>query len=178
METQTAATGDDDSLVVERVVGIGNTLIGAAGRRVEFGRTLHRWRFVRPVLIELLSEGIELSLLLQEIGAGGSSGFLLEREMHAFMTSVLLWMAGANAFDGDAQTQPPDRELGEIEQTIRRRKGDTVVGTDGLRQTPFLEKTLKGHKCGVFAIRFHGLAQQQKTRSVVGDGEWITVASV
>jgi hypothetical protein len=28
--------------------------------------------------------------------------------MHAFMTAILLGMAGLNAFDANAQAQPPD----------------------------------------------------------------------
>ena len=32
-----------------------------------------------------------------------SSGFRFERQMHAFMPAVLLWMTRLNAFDGDAQ---------------------------------------------------------------------------
>ena len=87
-------------------------------------------------------------------------------------------MTGTNAFDADAEPQPPDRELGEIEQTVGRSEGNTVVGTDGQRQTPFFEKTLKGNKGGVFAIGLQGLAQQQITGSVVGDGERVTVALV
>ena len=100
-EFLTAAVGDDDGLVVKRVVRFRNSLIRAAGRRVDFGRTFHVERFVRALVVELLDEGIELGLLLKQIGACGPSGFFLERQVHAFMTAVLLGMTGADSFDAD-----------------------------------------------------------------------------
>ena len=62
--------------------------------------------------VELLEKIIEFALLLQTVQACGTSGFRLESEMHAFMPAILLRMTGLDAFDGDAQTQPPDGELG------------------------------------------------------------------
>ena len=94
---------------------------------------------MRPFVVELLDEGIELGLLLKQVGAGGPRGFFLERQMHALMPAVLLRMAGPNAFDADAQPQPPDRKLGEIEQPIGRSEGNAVVGADRLRQTALFE---------------------------------------
>jgi hypothetical protein len=38
--------------------------------------------------------------------------------MHALMPTVLLQLTGLDAFDGDAQTQPPDREFGKVEQRV------------------------------------------------------------
>src|SRR5579871_1143701 len=111
------------------------------------------------LMMEVLDEGVELGLLLQDVLGGRSGGFLLERQVHAFMAPVLLGVAGTNAFDADAQAQPPDGKFGEIEQSIRRSKGNAIVGTDGLRQTPFFEKTLKAQKSRLFAIGFQGLAQ-------------------
>ena len=57
---------------------------------------------MRSFLIELFQEGVELGLLLQDVGAGRTSGFFLQGQMHAFMPAVLLRMAGANPFNGDA----------------------------------------------------------------------------
>jgi hypothetical protein len=116
---------------------------------------------VRAFVVVLLQEDIELGLLLQKVGAGGAGGFLLEGEVHAFVAAVLLGMTGLDAFDADAQAQPPHRELGEIEQPVGRSERDAVVGADGARQTPFFEKVLEGGKSGLFPIGFHGLAQQQ-----------------
>ena len=38
--------------------------------------------------------------------------------MHALMPTLLLQLTGLDAFDGDAQTQPPDREFGKVEQRV------------------------------------------------------------
>jgi hypothetical protein len=37
--------------------------------------------------------------------------FLLEGEVHALVTPVVLRMTGPDAFDGDAEPEQPDREL-------------------------------------------------------------------
>ena len=116
-----------------------NALIRAAGRRVDLGRTFHVESFVRAFVVELLDEGIELGLLLKQVGAGWASGFFLQRQMHALMTAVLLRMTGPNAFDADAQAQPPDREPGEIEKPVGRSEGNAVIGADRLRQTALFE---------------------------------------
>ena len=78
-------------------------------------------------LIEDVDELIEAGLLLQEVGSGRFGGFLLQGEMHTFMTAVLLRMARLNAFDTDAQPQPPDGELAQVEQGMRRGKGNPVI---------------------------------------------------
>src|SRR6185312_896199 len=127
------AVGDDDRLVMERVEEFLNALIRAAGRRVDLGRTLHVESFVRSFVVKLLEEGIELGLLLKQVGAGWASGFFFERQMHALMPAVLLRMTGPNAFDRDAQARPPDRQPGEIEQPVGRSEGNTVIGADRFR---------------------------------------------
>ena len=43
-------------------------------------------------------------------------------------------MTGLDAFDGDAQPQPPDRELGEVEQRVGRGEGRAVVRADQMDQ--------------------------------------------
>ena len=74
--------------------------------------------------------------------------------------------------------QPPDGELGEVEQAVRTGEGNAVVGADGLGQAAFAEEPLEGGDGEVLAGRFQRLAQQQIARGVVGDGERIAVASV
>ena len=88
---------------------------------------------MRSFVFEFLKESVELSLLLQDVGARRVSGFFLPGEMHAFMAAVLLRMTGTDAFDANAQTQPPDREPGEIEKPVGRSERNAVIGTDRLR---------------------------------------------
>jgi hypothetical protein len=66
---------------------------------------------MRPFGIELSYEGIEAALLLQAVEAWRACCFLLEGEMHAFVAAVLLRMARLDAFDRDAEPEPPDRAL-------------------------------------------------------------------
>src|SRR6185312_16460668 len=172
------AVGDDDRLVMERVEEFLNALIRAAGRRVDLGRTLHVESFVRSFVVKLLEEGIELGLLLKQVGAGWASGFFFERQVHALMPAVLLRMTRPDAFDADAQAKPPHREAREIEQPVGRSEGNAIVGADGLRQTTLFEQALKGSKSGILGIRFHSFAQQQITRSMIGNRQRITVALV
>jgi hypothetical protein len=51
--------------------------------------------------------------------------------MHAIMAAVLLRVAGLDALDLDAEPQPLDGKLGEVEEGIRTGEGDAVVGADG-----------------------------------------------
>ena len=78
-QTDAAAVGDDNDLVVERVVDVGQSLIGARGGLIDFGRALHVQSFVRTFLVEDLDKAIEPSLLLQEVASGRLGGFFLQR---------------------------------------------------------------------------------------------------
>jgi hypothetical protein len=53
-------------------------------------------------VIEFLEEGVELGLLLQDVGARRTSGFSLQGQMHAFMSAVLLRMTGPDPLNGDS----------------------------------------------------------------------------
>src|SRR6266853_4972057 len=64
----------------------------------------------------------------------GARGLRFECEVHAFMPAILLRMTGLDAFDGDAQAQPPDRERGEVEQRGGRGEGHAVVRADASGQ--------------------------------------------
>jgi hypothetical protein len=48
-------------------------------------------------------ELIEAALLLEGVGGRWARGFFLERQMHAFASTVLLWVAGLDAFDVSAE---------------------------------------------------------------------------
>ena len=51
---------------------------------------------------------------------------------------------------GDAEPEPPDGELGEIEESIGAGEGDAVVGADGSGQAAVTEESLEGGDGEVF----------------------------
>jgi hypothetical protein len=108
VKTQTAATGDHHSAIVEGIGRLCDALMGSGRRRVDLGWALHFQRRMWPLLVELFDEVVELGLLLQNVGASGTGGFLFEGEMHAFMTAILLRVAGLDAFEPNSQPEPPN----------------------------------------------------------------------
>jgi len=98
---------------------------------------------MRPVIVVTLNEVIKTVLLLQEVVAGWTGGLLLEGQVHAFVTVVLLWMARLDAFNRDTEPQPPDGEPAQAEQGMRGGERHAVVGTWRSRQIKLLEGTFK-----------------------------------
>lgn len=90
-----------------------------------------------------LDEVVEPSLLLQDVVGGGFGGFLLEGQVHALVASVLLGVSWFDAFDVDAQAEPPDGEPAEAEQGIGACEGHAIVGADGPGQAEVLEGPLE-----------------------------------
>src|SRR5258705_12864873 len=105
---------------------------------------------MRPFDIELADEGIEAFLLLQAIGARWPGCFLLESEVHALMAAILLRVAGLDALEGDAEPQPPDRGLWEIEQGIGTGKGHAGVGADSKREAALAKQPFESRASRVF----------------------------
>src|SRR4029450_10941633 len=99
-----------------------------------------------------LDESIEAGLLLEHGGGGGLGGFGLQGEMHAFVPTILLRMTGLDAFDVDAQAQPPDGEGAGAIQGGGGSKGDAVVCANGVREAKFLEGALEDG-AGEFFLR-------------------------
>ena len=66
-QTDAAATGNDDDLVVQRIIDIGQPLVGASGGLIDLGGALHVQSFVRTLLVENFDEVIEPGLLLKEV---------------------------------------------------------------------------------------------------------------
>lgn len=133
---------------------------------------------MRALLVEDADELIEPGLLLQEVLRGRLGGFLLERQMHALMATVLLRMPRLDALDVDPQAQPPHREARQAKQGIGAGKGSTVVSADRPGKPKFLENPLKDGK----GERRLGVGERftadQIPRGEVGDGQRITVATV
>ena len=110
-----------------------------------------------PFGIEFLNEVVEAGLLLQAVHAGRSGCLFLQREMHALVAAVLLRVARLDALDGDAEPQPPDRELGEIEEAVRTGERHAIVGPDGLGQATLVEELLEGGDGKVLRGSIQGL---------------------
>ena len=94
------------------------------------------------------------------------------------MAAVLLRMARLDSLDGNAEPQPPNSESAQVEQTIGRGEGHAIVGTNGLRQAAFLKQALKGSKSALFLDRLHGLAEQEVTAGVIGNGQGVAISFI
>src|SRR6267143_560638 len=178
MHADAAAGGDEGVAVMQRVCEVGQAGVGSRTRRVDFGRTLHGERLVWPFGIEFLNKVVEAGLLLQTVHSGRSGCFFLQRQMHALVAAVLLWVARLDALDGDAEPQPPHREFGEIKEAVRTSERHAIVGPDRLGQATLLEELLEGSDSKVLAGRFKGFAEQQKARGVVGDSQRKAVPAI
>src|SRR5262245_28847200 len=156
----------------------GEATVWPGRRTIDLAGKLHPQSLMRPTLVENLQELIELGLLLENILAGRFGRFFLERQMHAFMAAVLLWMARPDPLDLDPQPQPPDRQLTEIEEGIRRGEGNAVIRANGLGQSEVGEDAFEGTEGIELPGGFHSLARQQIAGGIVGNGERIAVAPV
>jgi hypothetical protein len=66
--------------------------------------------------------------------------------MHALMPAVLLGMSWLNAFDLDAEPEPPDCELAEAKESVGACERSTVVRANSARQAVFLKDSLEDRK--------------------------------
>src|SRR5205085_2840628 len=73
-------------------------------------RTFKIQSLVRALLVVVLAEGIQLTLLLRQVGCRRLAQRTLERAMHALMSSVLLRLPRRDAFRTNAKANPPDRQ--------------------------------------------------------------------
>jgi hypothetical protein len=90
---------DHDRLIVERIVDVRQSGVGARGRLVDLRRTFHVESFVGTLVVEDLGKFVKACLLLQKIGGDGFGRFFFQGQMHAFVTAVLLGMTGLDAFN-------------------------------------------------------------------------------
>src|SRR5882757_1836130 len=164
MQAEAATGGDKNLAIAERIDQFGQATVRAWCGKVEFGGAFHIKRLMRPFGIELADEGVEAFLLLQAVAAWWPGCFLFEGEVHSLVTAVLLRMAGLDAFDGDAEPEPPDRELREIEQGIGTGEGHAVVGAHGKRQAALAEQPFEGGNCRLFAGGIERFADRKSTR--------------
>ena len=126
---------------------------------------------MRPLVVVDTGEGLEASLLLQEVLSGRLGGFLLQGQVHTFVPAVLLWMSRFDALDRDPQTQPPHRQFAQAEEGAGAGEGDTVVAADGARQAIVLAGSLKDTEGEVLAGALQAFTAQQLARGEVRDGK-------
>ena len=98
---------------------------------------------MRPLVVVAADEVVEAGLLLEDVLRGRSGGLDLQRPMHPLVPAVLLRMAGRDAFDLDPESQPPDRELAEVEQSLRAGEGNAVIGPDHRGQPELFEGAIE-----------------------------------
>src|SRR5579859_2223609 len=130
---------DHDGFVVERILDIRQAGVGTWGGVVNVGRTFHIERFVRAFGVEDVEKGIKASLLLKEVGGRGLGGFFLQREVHAFMTAVLVGLAGLDAFDANAEAEPPDGQPAQVKEGVGGRERDAIIASDVSREPALFE---------------------------------------
>src|SRR5262249_40780470 len=158
-----------------RIIDVGETLVRPSRGLVDLGRALHIQSLMRALAIENLHEVIKLCLLLQEVTPGGLGGFFLQSEMHALVATILLRVAGPDAFNADAQAEPPDRQFAQMKQRVCRSERDSIIAADVGRQAALLKKPFKYGKSVIFAGGGKRFAAQQVTTGMIGDGQRIAV---
>jgi len=89
------------------------------------------------------------------------------------MAAVLLRMARLDALDANAQPEPPDRQLAQVEQGVCGSEGHAIIATDVGRQAAFLKKPFKHGKSVVFFGGGESFAGQEITAGMIGDRQWV-----
>jgi hypothetical protein len=69
------AVGNQGGAIVERVREFTDAAIGSYGGFIDVGGALHIKSFVRPFVVKLANESVELGLLLKEVGTGRACSF-------------------------------------------------------------------------------------------------------
>jgi len=66
-QTDAATIGDDNDFILEGIIDIGQSFVGAGRGLIDLGWALHVQDFVRTFLVEDLDKAIELGLLLKKV---------------------------------------------------------------------------------------------------------------
>src|SRR6185437_10046661 len=139
---------------------------------------LHAQRLMRALAVVLLHEVIEARLLLKDIRGSWSRGGFFQREVHAFMSAVLLGVAGRDALQADPQPEPPHGQFAQAVQRPRGRQGHAVVRANRGRQPELLKHALKDGKRRELARGFERFTSQEVAARKVRDRQRVTVAAV
>lgn len=166
-----AVARDPPNLEVIRIFdGFGVVAEGPIRGSVDGGRGLHLEGFVGSLSVIEFTEFIEAPLLRRKVRAGWKGGAFLEGAVHAFMSPVLLWLAGLDQLGLDAERDPPDGELGEAGNG-RRGEGMSVVGADPPRQAKSLKEAPKAPDRCLQIETQHGAAFEKEAGVAVLDRE-------
>jgi hypothetical protein len=65
-----SAAGDKNGPIVERIGEFSDATIWTRGRFIDIGGVFHSESFMRALVVKFKNEGIELGLLLKEVGTG------------------------------------------------------------------------------------------------------------
>src|SRR3546814_6550706 len=139
---------------------------------------LHGERVVGAFAVELADKIIETGLLLQDVGAARAGRLLLQRQVHALVAAVLLRLAWFDAFDLNAEPEPPDRELRQVVEPVGAGEGNAVVRADGVGQAALLEQALKDRNDASPFHALEGFASANEPRGVIGDGQGVKIAAL
>jgi hypothetical protein len=94
------------------------------------------------------------------------------------MPAVLLRMPRRDPFDLDPESEPPHGQLAQSVEGMSRRKRDTVIGPNPLRETKLFEGALE-HREGEFLLRGEQrLARQQVATGDVGDRQGVALSAI
>jgi len=132
---------------------------------------------VRPLVIELVLEGVEVALLRRAGSPHGLHRLPLERAVHAFVRAVLLRAPRPDTLMGDAETHPPDVEIRQAVDRLRRER-HPVVGAYGDRETILAESTLEDRPRLDRLRREDTATGEQEAGVLIGDGQRIAVATI
>src|SRR5467141_2028714 len=98
--------------------------------------------------------------------------------MHALMTAVLLRMARLDALNANAQPEPPDRELAQVEERVGGSEGHAIIAADVGRQAALLKKPLKHGKRVVFYGARKNVTGEEIPAGMIGDGQRVAVLMI
>src|SRR5262249_8353497 len=161
--------------IMERIIERGQAVIASRRRPIELGWEAHANRLMGPLVVEGIDEFVELSLLLQEVLSGRFGGLKLQGQVHALVASVLLRATWLDAFDLDAEPEPPHGELGKIKQRIGRSEGHTVVGSDGFGQAELFEDAFESREGKAFLGGGKRFASEEIAAGEIRDGQRIAI---
>src|SRR3546814_18544993 len=90
----------------------------------------------------------------------------------------MLRLAWFDAFDLNAEPDPPDRELRQVVEPVGAGEGNAVVRADGVGQAALLEQALKDRNDASPFHALEGFEGENEPRGVIGDGQGVTIAAI